>query len=113
MVAVTQESNRVIFEVMGLHKLWALKKRLDIPRAHILGARVDDQVVRRWWKGIRFPGTWLPGVITAGTFYRDGKWRFWDVSDPNKAVVIDLEHEKYAQLIVEVADREAVIALLS
>ena len=26
---------------------------------------------------------------------------------------VDLEHEKYAQLIVEVADREAVIALLS
>ncbi len=113
MVAVTQESNRVLFEVVGLHKLWAFKGRLDIPRAHILGARIDDKVVRRWWKGIRLLGTWLPGVITAGTFYRDGKWLFWDVSNPNKAVVIDLEQEKYAQLIVEVAEREAVIALLT
>jgi len=29
----------------------------------------------------------VPGVITAGTFYQDGKRVFWDVHHPEKAIV--------------------------
>jgi hypothetical protein len=50
------------------------------------------------------PGTNLPGVITAGTFYHDGKRVFWDVHNPENTVVIELKDERYAELIVEVAD---------
>ena len=54
----------------------------------------------------------MPGVITAGTFYQDGKRVFWDVHNPEKTIVIDLHDERYNQLIVEVADPQAAVSLI-
>jgi hypothetical protein len=74
--------------------------------------RADPGIARGWWKGIRAPGTFLPGVIIAGTYYTGGERVFWDVSDATKAIVIELTGEAYARLIVEVSDPEATIALI-
>jgi hypothetical protein len=62
---------------------------------------------------LRMPGTYLPGVIKAGSYYRyrDGRWSFWDVCDRRKAVVIELRDEPYARLVVEVEEPRAVVAL--
>jgi hypothetical protein len=98
--------------VMGADKLWSLKSSLEIPIVHIAGVRADPEVARGWWHGIRLPGTQLSGVITAGTFYQDGKRVFWDVHHPEKTIVIDLHDEKYNQLIVEVADPQVAIGLI-
>lgn len=101
-----------MFDVKGLHQLWAFKGRLEVPRRHVRGARHDPSAVRGW-KGWRAPGTHVPGLITAGTFYLDGDRIFWDVSDAAKAVVVDLADHRYRQLVIEVEDPEAVVALLS
>jgi small ligand-binding sensory domain FIST len=58
--------------------------------------------------GLRLPGTSLPGVITAGSFY-NGEWLFFDVHDAERAIKIDLDHEHYAALIVEVADPDSTL----
>ncbi len=58
------------------------------------------------------PGTSVPGVIKAGTFYWDGKRVFWDVHHPEKTIVIDLHDERYNQLIVEVEDPQAAVGLI-
>jgi hypothetical protein len=50
---------------------------------------------------MRLPGTNVPGVITAGTFYQDGKRVFRDVHHPEKTIVIDRHDERYKQSIVE------------
>lgn len=112
MIQVNRDGDTIQFDVKGLHKLWALKSRLEIPRTNIRGTRRDAAVVRGW-KGWRVPGTYVPGLITAGTFYLDGKRIFWDVSDPDKAVVVELEDEKYHQLVIGVEDPDAVIDLLT
>ncbi len=111
MVSITQEDDDILFMVQGLHKLWALKSQLTIPRAHIRGARQDAKAVRRWWKGWRV-GTHVPGLLTAGTFYFEGQQIFWDVANPDHAVIIDLLDEDYHQLIIEVEDPAAVLAML-
>jgi len=41
MIDVTIEGDRAVFNVEGLDKLWALRSRLEIPLAHILGAQHD------------------------------------------------------------------------
>ena len=56
--------------------------------------------------------TSVPGVITAGTFYQDGRRIFWDVHHPKKTIVIDLHDERCNELIVEVADPEAAVRLI-
>ncbi len=51
-------------------------------------------------------------MLTAGTFYQDGKRVFWDVHNPEDTVVIELKDERYNQLIVEVADPNAAVELV-
>src|SRR5690349_19606840 len=102
MVEISITPGTLRLEVKGLDKLWAFKGSLEIPLKHIRSVRHDPQAASGWWHGIRMPGSQLPGVITAGTFYQHGERIFWDVHDPENAIVIDLHDERYNELIVEV-----------
>ncbi len=109
-VEITQ--NALIVHVRGMDRLWALKSRLEIPLSHVVGAQVDPEVAQGWHTGIRGPGTHVPGVITAGTFYQEGERVFWDVHDAERSVVIQLRDERYARLVIEVDDPAATAAAL-
>ena len=107
MTEVELTRNALVVHVQGMDQLWALKSRLEIPLAHVVGAEVDPEIAREWHKGIRAGGTHVPGVITAGTFYQDGERVFWDVHDPDKTLVIHLKDERYARLVIEVENPHA------
>ncbi|MEU6067482.1 hypothetical protein ABZ864_24090 [Streptomyces sp. NPDC047082] len=103
---------KLIVEIEGLHKLWVVKNRIEIPLAEVRGATADPGMVREP-KGLRNPGMHVPGMITAGTFYRDQDRVFWDVKDPARAVVIELSGDaEYARLVVEVAEPRTAVALI-
>jgi hypothetical protein len=112
MVHVSIHSDRVRFEVEGWDKLWALKSQLEIPVAHIRAVRADPEPARGWWHGLRLPGTQVPGILTAGTFYQSDGFVFYDVHDPERTVVIDLDHEQYQRLVIEVANPAEVVERL-
>lgn len=116
MVDVEPQGDAILFTVRGLHKLLALKSELLIPRSHILGARLDPAAAQHL-RGLRAGGTYFPGLVAAGTFYLDGRGSqrpfFLDVSNPANTVVVALRDEHYHQLIIEVADPAAVVALLA
>jgi hypothetical protein len=112
MVELSVSENALILHVKGADRLWAFKSSLEIPLQHIAAMRADPGIARSWWHGLRLPGTSIPGVITAGTFYQDGRKVFWDVHDPDKTVVIELKDENYDKLIVEVADPNAAVELV-
>ena len=104
MVDITISGGSLELHVLGIDRLWALKSSLEIPLRHIAGIRADPEVALCWWHGIKCPGTDIPGVLTAGTFYQHGKRIFWDVHNPESTVIIELRDERYDELIVEVAD---------
>ena len=108
MTEVRIEDGKLIFQVIGWDKIWSLKSSLTIPLEHIADVHATREAVR----GIRAPGTYIPGVITAGTFHVDADKVFWDVHNPAKAITVELRHDRYAQLIIEVADPPAAIALI-
>jgi hypothetical protein len=112
MVDLSIADGKLSLHVRGADKLWAFKSSLEIPLAHIAGVRADAEVARGWWHGIRMPGTNMPGVITAGTFYQHGNRVFWDVHNPEKTIVIDLHDERYSKLVVEVVDPQAAVNLI-
>ena len=97
--------------VEGFDKVLALKSTLDVPLAHVRGASQDPDALRER-HGLRLVGTSLPGVVAAGTFF-DGQWWFLDVHHPEVAVKIELDHEHYAALIVEVSDPIATVAAIN
>ena len=111
MVEIALDDGRLILEVQGWDRLWALKSRLEIPIEHLGGVSADPDATRGW-KGFRAPGTYVPGVITAGTFHLDGERIFWDVHDPARVIVIDLVDERYRRLVVEVADPDGAVRLI-
>jgi hypothetical protein len=112
MVEVSVSEGKLLLHVKGADKLWAFKSSLEIPLQHIAAIRADPVAAHGWWHGLRVLGTNLPGVITAGTFYEEGKRVFWDVHNPDNAVVIELKDEKYNELIVEVADPNMTVEIV-
>jgi hypothetical protein len=113
MVEVSIEGTTAVFAVQGFfHKLWALRSRLEIPLAHIKDIHADPSLKIGWFHGLKMFGTNVPNFFRAGTYYKDGGWVFWDVRHADKAVVIELQDEKFKRLVVEVRDPEATIALL-
>jgi hypothetical protein len=112
MVDVTVEGDRALFRVEGLHQLWTLRTRLEVPLAHVSAVEINHEQVGNWWHGFKLLGTEMPGVLAAGTFVYHGQMVFWDVRDPAKTIIISLEHEFYKKLIVEVADPAATAEML-
>ena len=111
MTEIELTEDALIVHVLAWDRLWAFKSRIGVPLVHVSSAEVDPEIARReWWKGIKAPGTALPGVIKAGTFYQGRERVFWDVHDPDKTVVIQLRNERYSRLIGEVEDPSATVA---
>jgi hypothetical protein len=112
MVDISVDGEKAVFEVEGLDKLWSLRSRLEIPLTHIKSVRADPAVARGWYHGLRLLGTNVPGLLTAGMFHQKGENVFWDVHDPERTIVLELDHELYGRLIIEVANPASAVALL-
>jgi hypothetical protein len=107
MNTVTVTDRTLSVEPHGLDKLWSFTRRLEFPIDHIRGATYDPGANSEP-KGIRAPGLHLPGKW-AGTFHRDGEKSFWNVSAPDRTVVIELTGEEYKRLYLTVDDPRAVV----
>lgn len=82
MVTVTKQNDKIVFEAAGINtedltfwnkfaaKLWAFKTSLEIPRAHIRGARRDPEISKSepGWLTPVMGGTSIPGKFAYGTF---------------------------------------------
>jgi hypothetical protein len=110
MADVELAQGALIVHVEGMDRLFALRSRLEVPLSHIVGAEADPEEAQWRWHGIMERGIWVPGSITAGTYYQEGELVFWDVHDPEKTVVIRLKDERYRRLVIEVEDPEATVA---
>jgi hypothetical protein len=111
-VDVSISGDRAIFEIEGMHKLWSLRSRLEIPLAHITDVEHEPDQVGRWWHGWKVAGTDLPGLFAAGTFYYQGELVFWDVRDTARTIIVSLADERFKKLIIEVADPQEAVTLL-
>jgi hypothetical protein len=111
------EDERLIARIQGLDQVLAFKSELSIPLAHVKGAAVSPPEVRRRWRNllrIRVLGSDMPYVVMAGSFiFLDGEHAFWDVHDPDRTVVIELDHERFAKLVLEVEDPQATAAAVN
>ena len=115
MVEVHIVEDAVVFEILGLHKLWALRSRIRVRLSHITEVRVVTDLTevgesnRKW---LRAPGTHIPGLIKAGSFLSDGRSVFWDVVRPSRVILVELVHEGYDRLVIEVADPQKAVEKL-
>ena len=81
--------------------------------AHLVGASPATEEAQTWLKGFHMGGMHVPGVLSAGSFHHQDDRVFWDVHNANKAIAITLKDDRYARLVVEVADPTATLAAIS
>jgi len=114
MVEIRIDQNELTIIPQGWSKLWTLRRKLSLPLSAVRSVqRAPDAIGYGWFKGIRFPGTHLPGVIVAGRFYHGGGWEFWDVRGSGRqAIEIALEDARYQRVVVDVSDPNGDVARL-
>ncbi|MDA3723402.1 hypothetical protein, partial [Limosilactobacillus fermentum] len=78
------------------------------PWRHVTGI-FRDQGAFEEHKGLRLPGTAIPGLYYAGSFFYDGQCRFYNVRRNTPIVVITLINEGYDRLILSVENPATVI----
>lgn len=86
----------------GWERIWAFYFNADlhIPLSHI--TQVSTEEPRHSWTDVRMPGTFLPGVIKAGTYYTDRGKEFWYVTRLGRYLTLELENEFYRRIVLSV-----------
>ena len=84
---MTLTPTTLTLKLTGAERLWAVRldSELVIPRSSIVSVSTERPVMT--WRTLRCPGTALPGVIVAGTYYRDGGKEFWYTTGRNQPVL--------------------------
>ena len=101
MVEISVRGDMLEIDVLGWSRLWSLKRRLMAPLRCVQQIRRDGELPQGFW--LRWPGSFIPGVIKAGSFWNGRRGSFWDVRrQPDKVVVIELSGWKYDYIVVEV-----------
>ena len=110
LAAIGVHDDRLLVRPVGLVRFWALSRGVDVPITSVIDVGVHDRkgLLRGWWA----PGTYLPGVMTAGTFRSRGDKDLWMVGRTDKVLVIELTGENHRHVIVQVEDPEAAVAAL-
>ena len=103
MVELAIEGENLHLRMTGLDRILALKSELTIPLAHIRAVTPRPHDAHGWFHGLRF-GTNIPGVVIAGTFLTGDGLVFYDVHDPDKTIALDIAHEIYRRVIVQVEE---------
>lgn len=112
MAILTATDQHLEIRLSGARRAFGRWRPLAVPWDRITQARIDAEAARA------FPGarwgvaTNVPGVVNVGSFRRAGRLDFWDVGDPDRAIVIELEGAKYDRLLLEVDDPAAAVAMI-
>ena len=105
-VGITPD-DRLLVRPVGLVRLWALSSGINVPVTALVDVGVSPR--KGLVKGFRAPGTYLPGVMTAGTFRSRGEKDLWMAGRAETVLVIELHDERYRHVIVQVEDPEAAV----
>lgn len=105
------EGSDVVVKMAELEKFEAMHKDVHVPLAAVRAVRVVDDA----WpelRGIRAPGTGIPGVIAVGTRRGSFGKDFAVVHGKGAAIVVELDGASYARLVVTTPDAENVAAAI-
>ena len=105
------EGADLVVKMSDVEKFEAMHPDVHVPVAAVRAVRVVDDA----WpelRGIRAPGTGIPGVIAVGTRRGSFGKDFAVVHGREKAVVVELEGASYARLVVTMPDAENVAAAI-
>ncbi|MEO1428477.1 MAG: hypothetical protein AAFV71_05295 [Cyanobacteria bacterium J06633_8] len=102
---IVEESLQIEFTLKEQFLAVRLKKLWEIPLSHI--QKVTTIAPQTTWKELRSPGTALPGLVRAGTYYSQRGKEFWLVNyRKNNYLTIELQNENYKRIVMTVDNNE-------
>lgn len=101
------EHARLTIDLEWYEQLWAvtLDRQIQIMLDRI--DRVTTAEPQSDWAAVRAPGTFLPGVIKAGTYYTKKGKEFWYVTPDRNYLTVELHDEPYWRLVITIPDNIA------
>jgi hypothetical protein len=120
MAVTTQVTHdELMITLTGVDALWAIKRRLVINHQHIVSAKVMDRKDAIKLLRLRLWGSYLPGVVCAGTFsvskkagLPPGSRAFCSMYRAKQVLIITTSNTRPGLVIVQVAEPEAIAAAL-
>lgn len=99
-------NNTLSFKITGMDSVLAFRRSISIPLREILNiyrlpARLKPPLFRS-------PGTYIPGLLVAGTFRGQGRTEFWNTRRSRKALVFEINDGEFTRIVVDVKDPQAV-----
>ncbi len=90
----------------GLNRVWAMKGQVRVPLAQVSEVRthVDRRSVPSGW---RVPGTYVPGLILAGTYRLKGERSFWLVGRAAEVTVVECRGGRFDRIVLQLSDETA------
>jgi hypothetical protein len=79
---------------------------------NIAGACPDSFLARNWLNRKKFMAEYVPQMQKSGTQFEESDTIYWEIENPDKAIIIYLENEPYNKLIVEVKEPLAKIQMI-
>jgi hypothetical protein len=112
---VITQADQVVLKFEGIEQLYAFCRQLVVVRDQI--SSITFEPVFKDWQKIEFraPGSFLPGVILAGSFYTSNGWDFiyglkprgWTRPVLEKVLVITTTKRRYRRIIVSIGETQA------
>lgn len=99
MAIIKKQKNTIIIEFDFWEKVWGLKKGFEIKTDTILKVHTNVPVTKFF--EMRFPGTFFPYLIKAGSYFTGRGREFWYRTKwKNHCVVIEMSEGGYVRLII-------------
>lgn len=103
MARVEVRGEVLIVSLSWWERLLAVRQSFTVPLSHVTDATVDSAAGSEP-KGIRAPGTWLPRLLTLGTYRRNGARTFWVTTHGSHPLIVSLVGSSFDRLVIDVPD---------
>jgi hypothetical protein len=99
--------NYLRIELEGIEHLWAFYwgSAIEIKLDRIRSVSTEKPAIN-WHRALRAPGTFLPGVIAAGTYYTERGREFWYMTRSRDFLVLTVPGDYFKRIILTLDDSE-------
>ncbi|EDX83863.1 hypothetical protein S7335_1560 [Synechococcus sp. PCC 7335] len=83
-----------------IERLWSfhISQWIEVPLSHVQSIRLERP--RTSWQELRAPGTYVPGLIKAGTYYTERGREFWYVQGEQSCLCLDITDGYYKRIVL-------------
>ncbi len=113
MAELLRDGDTLVLKLSALEKMEGVHGDIRIPVSSVQSIHVLDDVIHAV-RGLKMPGSRMPGVFAMGTFVaREGKTFAIVHHQTKRGVEVILRNESFATLIVGAEDPEQLVASLA